>query len=58
MQRVHVVEVAEAGAIEGAQRRLNDVKAWLAVSGVEATCEASLSAGGVADHNSRRTQRI
>ena len=49
MQRVHVVEVAEAGAMEGAARRLNDVKAWLAFNGVEATCEACLTVGGLAE---------
>jgi nucleotide-binding universal stress UspA family protein len=49
MQHVHVVEVTEAGALEGAQSRLNDVKAWLAFNGVEATCEASAAVGGVAE---------
>jgi nucleotide-binding universal stress UspA family protein len=49
MQRVHVVEIAESGAMEGAERRLNDVKAWLACNGVEAACEAAPAVGGVAE---------
>ena len=49
MQRVHVVEIAEAGAIEGAARRLDDVKAWLALNGVDAACEAAPAVGGVAE---------
>ncbi len=49
MQRVHVVEVTEAGGTEGAGRRLNDVKAWLACNGVEAACEASPAVGGLAE---------
>jgi len=39
MQRVNVVEVAEAGTAEDVGRRLNDVKAWLARHGVDAACD-------------------
>ncbi len=49
MQRVHVVEITEAGGMEGAGRRLNDVKAWLAFNGVEADCEAAPVVGGLAE---------
>ena len=49
MQRVHVVEIAEAGAMSGAERRLDDVKAWLAFNGVQATCEAAPAVGGAAE---------
>ncbi len=48
MTRVDVVEVAESGALEDAERRLGDVKAWLARHGVEAACEARPGRGGAA----------
>jgi nucleotide-binding universal stress UspA family protein len=49
MQNVHVVEIAEAGAMDGADRRLNDVKAWLSFNGVEAMCEAAPAARALAE---------
>ncbi len=48
MTHVDVVEVVESGAVEDAERRLSDVKAWLARHGVEAACEARPARGGAA----------
>jgi nucleotide-binding universal stress UspA family protein len=39
MARVRVVEIAEARTIEDAERRLSDVRGWLARNGVDAACD-------------------
>ena len=51
MRSVHVVEILESQeseTTEDAQRRLADVKAWLARNGVAATCEAIPADGAAA----------
>ncbi len=50
MKRVNVVEIVESGTTEGAERRLADIKAWLARHGVAATCEAIRAQGAAAQH--------
>jgi nucleotide-binding universal stress UspA family protein len=47
-QRVDVVEIAAARALEETRRRLGDVGDWLARHGVEAQCSAEVSNGSEA----------
>jgi nucleotide-binding universal stress UspA family protein len=48
MAHVRVVDIAEAGTIEDAERRLSDVQGWLARNGLDAACDAVSARGGVA----------
>ena len=49
MQRVSVVEIVEARAVDEARRRLADVGDWLARHGVESTCSAEVAQGTEAE---------
>jgi nucleotide-binding universal stress UspA family protein len=49
MTRVNVMEIVEGGGGEEAERRLNDLKAWLDRHGVKADCAAENCDGRLAD---------